>query len=74
MDVRIIKNSIQAQYVSAIGDIVLQISEGSQKIGEITSKKYTLFYVDTNKREELAPEIVKYDIWKIRNLDRKSVV
>lgn len=68
MDVRIIKNSIQAQYVSAIGDIVLQISEGSQKIGEITSKKYTLFYVDTNKREELAPEIVKYDIWKIRNL------
>ncbi len=48
MDVRIIKNSIPAQYDSAIGDIVLQISEGNQKIGEITSKKYTLFYVDSN--------------------------
>lgn len=68
MDVRIIKNSIPAQYDSAIGDIVLQISEGNQKIGEITSKKYTLFYVDSNVREELAPDIIKYHIWSIRNL------
>lgn len=68
MEIRIIKNAPGVVYEPVADGVVLQITEGSYSMGELRSRKYELFYVDSNQKEELEPELPKYQLWDIVNL------
>lgn len=72
MDIRIIKNAPGVMYESVTDGIVLQITDGKYSMGEILSKKYELFFVNTNQKVEIEPEIPKYQLWNIVNLCKQK--
>lgn len=62
MEIRIIKNAPGVMYKPVAEGIVLQITEGKFTLGELGSKKFELFYVNTNQKEEIEPDIPKYHL------------
>ena len=52
MEIRIIKNAPGVMYKPVAEGIVLQITEGKFTLGELGSKKFELFYVNTNQKED----------------------
>ncbi len=65
MDIRIIKNTEDVEYYPIKDDLILLIGNHEREIENIQSKKYTIFRVDANVKEEVMPLIHKYDIWEI---------
>lgn len=65
MDIRIIKNTEDVEYYPIKDDLVLLIGDKERKFENIQSKSYTIFRVNSNKKEELVPLIHKYKIWDI---------
>lgn len=70
MEIRIIKNSPGVVYEPVTEGIVLQITEGRHRLGELHSNKYELFSVNSNEKEEIEPDIPKYHLWDIVTLVR----
>ncbi len=68
MEIRIIKNAPGVMYKPVAEGIVLQITEGKFTLGELGSKKFELFYVNTNQKEEIEPDIPKYHLWDVISL------
>lgn len=68
MDIRIVKNAPGVMYEPVTDGIVLQITEGKCVMGDMLSRKYELFSVNENRKEEIEPEIPKYQLWNIVNL------
>ena len=72
MEIRIIKNAPGVLYEPVTEGIVLQITDGKHSMGDMISKRYELFSVNTNKKEEIEPEIPKYHLWNIINLCKQK--
>lgn len=72
MEIRIIKNAPGVVYEPAAESRVLQITEGKHSLGELRSNKYELFCVNSNQKEEIEPDIPKYHLWDIVNLNRQN--
>lgn len=70
MEIRIIKNAPGVVYEDVSEGIVLQVTEGKNSMGELISKRYELFFVNSNQKEEIEPEIPKYYLWDIVSLSR----
>ena len=70
MEIRIIKNAPGVVYEDVSEEIVLQVTEGKNSMGELISKRYELFFVNSNQKEEIEPEIPKYHLWDIISLSR----
>lgn len=68
MEIRIIKNAPGVLYEPVTEELVLQITDGRYSMGDFVSKKYELFSVQANKKEEIEPDIPKYHLWNIINL------
>lgn len=65
MDIRIIKNTEDVEYHPIKDDLILLVGDCNQELGDIQSKKYTIFGVDSNEKKEVMPLIHKYKIWEI---------
>ncbi|NLZ81740.1 MAG: hypothetical protein GX913_08105 [Clostridiales bacterium] len=65
MDIRIIKNTEDVEYYPIKDDLILLIGDYKREIENIQGKKYTIFRVDSNEKEEVMPLIHKYKIWDI---------
>ena len=48
MEIRIIKNAPGVVYEDVSEGIVLQVTEGKNSMGELISKRYELFFVNSN--------------------------
>lgn len=72
MDIRIVKNSHHADFKWISGPLLLQVTEGNCTAGDMRAKKYELLNADTNVKEEIAPEISKFDIWEITDLSSRE--
>lgn len=72
MEIRIIKNAPGVVYEPVAEGIVLQITEGNHSLGELCSGKYELFWVNSNQKEEIVPDIPKYQLWDIVNVSRQE--
>lgn len=72
MDVRIVSNCDDAVYKPLYGELVLQISNGVNKIGPFVSKKCHIFNVGLNERYEALSSVPKYDFIEIIDCEYNS--
>ena len=72
MDVRIVSNCDDAVYKPLYGELVLQISNGVNKIGPFISKKCHIFNVGLNERYEALSSVPKYDFIEIIDCEYNS--
>lgn len=68
MDIRIIKSQKEISYLPLGKDKVLSISDGTKRIGDYLSKRMECYDILENRKEEIAPNITKYQLWDIRVL------
>lgn len=65
MDIRIIKNTEDVEYYPIKEELILLIGNYEREIESIQGKKYSVFRIDSNEKEEVMPLIHKYKIWEI---------
>lgn len=68
MDIRIIKSQKGSSYLPLCKGRVLSISDGTKQIGDYLSKRLECYDITENRKEEIVPNIAKYQIWDIRVL------
>jgi len=68
MEIRIIKSQKGTRYLPLGKDQFLSISDGTKKLGDFLSKRLERYDSTNNQREEIVPEIDKYQLWDIRVL------
>ncbi len=68
MEIRIVKSQKGSSYLPLGQDRFLCISDGEKRLGEYLSKRFEVYDIVQNQKEEIAPNIVKYSIWDIRVL------
>lgn len=68
MDIRIIKSQKGTTYLPLYQNRFLCISDGTKRLGDYLSKRLEIYNIIENCKEEIAPNLVKYQIWDIRAL------
>ncbi len=68
MEIRIIKSQRGSNYIPLCQNRFLCISDGTKQLGNYLSKRLELYDIIENRKEEIAPNMVKYQIWDIRVL------
>lgn len=68
MEIRIIKSRKGTTYLPFYQNRFLCISDGTKRLGEYLSKRLETYDILENCKEEIAPNLVKYQIWDIRTL------
>ena len=69
---RIVKNAEGVNGVVLSNQCVLLIEETEEKFEDYTYQKYFMYNLETNTKVELAPNIPKLNIVKIKDINRFS--
>lgn len=68
MEIRIIKSQKGSHYLPFSRERFLCVSDGTKRLGEYLAKRLELYDIAENKKEEIVPNLIKYQIWDIRVL------
>ncbi len=65
MDIKLVKNFEEGEYISVNEQLLLQIIDDDYSLGKFGGKKMFMLNPTTNEKYEILPDIKKYDIFEI---------
>lgn len=68
MDIKLIRNFDGERCIPVEANMVLSVYNADYSIGDYKGRKYTLADVDSNSKQEIMPQMEKYDIYKFTDV------